>query len=115
VRRPQRTLLHRLPDNAGPAAVRRFVPQDRSSEARASSNRRGTGNKVARRTEKVQSDFRIRGNGGKDGTQTSSLCCSAITASSVKRAAVTPMRSKHSATILLDAVSRLMSKSIGVR
>ena len=40
--------------------------------------------------------------------------CSAMTASSVSLAAVTPMRSKHSATMLLDAVSRLMSRSIGV-
>src|SRR5262249_60579610 len=40
--------------------------------------------------------------------------CSAMTASSVSLAAVTPMRSKHSATMLLDAVRRLMSRSIGV-
>ena len=41
-------------------------------------------------------------------------CCSAITANSVSLAAVTPMRSKHSATMLLGAVSRLMSKSMVV-
>jgi len=37
-----------------------------------------------------------------------------MTANSVSLAAVTPMRSKHSATMLLGDVSRLISKSIGV-
>ena len=40
--------------------------------------------------------------------------CSAMTANSVSLAAVTPIRSKHSATMLLEAVSKLMSRSIGV-
>jgi hypothetical protein len=39
---------------------------------------------------------------------------SARTASSVSFAAVTPIRSKQSATMLFDAVKRVMSKSIGV-
>ena len=39
---------------------------------------------------------------------------SARTASSVSLAAVTPMRSKHSATMLLGVVNRVMSRSIGV-
>ena len=40
--------------------------------------------------------------------------CSAITASSVSFAAVTPIRSKHSATMLFGVVNRVMSRSIGV-
>ena len=40
--------------------------------------------------------------------------CSAITANSVSFAAVTPIRSKHSATMLLGVVNRLISRSIGV-
>ena len=39
---------------------------------------------------------------------------SAITANSVSLAAVTPMRSKHSATMLFVAVSKLISRSIVV-
>ena len=39
---------------------------------------------------------------------------SARTASSVSLAAVTPMRSKHSATMLFGVVKRVMSRSIGV-
>lgn len=39
---------------------------------------------------------------------------SAMTASSVNFAAVTPMRSKHSATMLFEAVSNVMRRSIGV-
>ena len=39
---------------------------------------------------------------------------SASTASSVSFAAVTPMRSKHSATMLLGVVKSVMSRSIGV-
>ena len=38
----------------------------------------------------------------------------AMTASSVSLAAVTPIRSKHSATMLLGEVSRLISRSMGV-